>query len=351
MDSFLVGAQFLLAGVFALAGTAKLFDLTASRRAVVDFGVPQSAGHLVGTLLPLAELAIALSLIFHPTARWGALAALVLLLAFVGGIANALRQGKDVDCGCFGPVYSATASTLTLIRNAALAALAFVVVLEGPAPAIDDWVGARSAAELVAIAMAIALVALAALAWILWSKTRTLQRMLDEAPERKPDPQGLPLGALAPRFALPDKHGEIHTLESSLAEGRRVVLTFMDAGCGPCKTVGHKLARWQSALADRLRIVVVSAGTAQQAQGVWDEYGIDVLFDPNDELSRAFLVKSTPTALIVEPDGRVGSTPSAGVHGVEVLVRLALRSPEPAERVEIGAARLPQVLTVDPGTP
>ena len=350
MDSFLVGAQFLLAGVFALAGTAKLFDLTASRRAVIDFGVPQWAGRVVGTLVPLAELAIALTLLFHPTARWGALAAVVLLLAFVGGIANALRQGKDVDCGCFGAVYSATASTPTLIRNAALAALALVVVLEGSAPAIDDWVGARSAAELVAIATAIALVGVAALAWILWSKTRTLQRMLDEGPEHKPDPEGLPLGALAPRFALPDKHGEIHTLESSLAEGKRVVLTFMDAGCGPCKVVGHKLARWQSALADRLRIVVVSAGTPQLADGVWDEYGIDVLFDANDELSRAFLLKSTPTALIVEPDGRVGSMPSSGVHGVEVLVRLALRSSGPAERMEIGATHMPPVLMVDPGT-
>src|SRR5918995_5476130 len=42
MDSFLVGAQFLLAGVFALAGTAKLFDLKASRQAVLDFGLPKS---------------------------------------------------------------------------------------------------------------------------------------------------------------------------------------------------------------------------------------------------------------------------------------------------------------------
>ena len=31
-----------------------------------------------------------------------------------------------------------------------LAALALVVVLEGPAPAISDWVSGRSAAELVA---------------------------------------------------------------------------------------------------------------------------------------------------------------------------------------------------------
>jgi uncharacterized membrane protein YphA (DoxX/SURF4 family) len=350
MDSFLVGAQFALAGVFALAGTAKLFDLPASRRAVIDFGVPEPAGRVVGTLLPLVELATALALIFHPTARWGALVALALLLAFIGGIANAMRQGKDVDCGCFGPVYSATASTPTLIRNAVLAALALVVVIAGPAPALDEWVGARTAAELVAIAATIGVVGLAALSWFLWSKTRTLQRTLDERPEHAPDPEGLPLETLAPRFALPDKHGEIHTLESSLASGKRVVLVFMDAGCGPCKNVGHQLARWQSVLADRLTITVISAGSVELADGIWDEYGIDALFDARDEVSRAFLLKSTPTALIVEPDGRIGSTPSAGVHGVEVLVRLALRESKPSERPEVGAPSTPTVVTVEPGT-
>jgi uncharacterized membrane protein YphA (DoxX/SURF4 family) len=353
MDSFLVGAQFLLAGVFLLAGTAKLFDLTASRRAVIDFGVPESAGRVVGTALPVVELATGLALIFHPTARWGAAVALVLLLAFVAGIANALRQGKDVDCGCFGPVYSATASTATLIRNAVLAALAFVVVLEGPAPALDDWVAARTAAELVAIAATIGLLALGALSWILWSKTRTLQRTLDERPEHAPVPEGLPLETRAPRFALPDKHGAIHTLDSTLAEGRRVVLVFMDAGCGPCKAIGHKLARWQEVFADRLTVTVISAGSVQLADGVWDEYGIDALFDARDEVSRAYLLKSTPTALIVEPDGRIGSAPSAGVHGVEVLMRLALQDFQPADPrvIDAEAPRMPAVLTVEPGSP
>lgn len=350
MDSFLVGAQFLLAGVFLLAGTAKLFDLTASRRAVIDFGVPQSAGRVVGTILPVVELATGLALLFHPTARWAAAVALVLLLAFVAGIANALRQGKDVDCGCFGPVYSATASTLTLVRNAVLAALALLVVIEGPAPAIDDWVAERTAAEIVAIVATIALVALAALAWILWSKTRTLQRTLDERPEQAPDPEGLPLETRAPRFGLPDKHGRTHTLDDALAAGRRVVLVFMDAGCGPCKTVGHKIARWQAVLADRVNITVISAGTPELADGIWDEYGIDVLFDARDEVSRAYLLKSSPTALIVEPDGRIGSTPSAGVHGVEVLVRLALQGVQPAEPRVIETPHMPAVVTVEPGT-
>jgi uncharacterized membrane protein YphA (DoxX/SURF4 family) len=349
MDSFLVGAQVLLAGVFLLAGTAKLFDLTNSRRALIDFGVPLWAERPVGIALPVVEIATGLALMFHPTARWGALVALVLLLAFVGGIANAMRQGKDVDCGCFGAVYSATAGTPALVRNAVLAALALVVVVEGPGPALDDWVAARSAAELVAIALAVALVAMGLAAYLLWSKTRKLQKAVDEGPAPHPEPEGRPLETLAPNFILPDRHGELHTLDSALSEGKRVVLTFMDAGCGPCKNVGHKLARWQSVLADRVKIVVISEGTYEMAHGIWDEYGIDALFDATDDVSRAYLVRSTPSALIVEPDGRVGSTPSAGVHGVEVLVRLALNGSRPG-RPEVPARSMPPVLQVEPGT-
>ena len=350
MDSFLVGAQILLAGVFLLAGAAKLFDLKGSVQAVFDFGVPQWAAPIVGRVLPVVELATGVALLFHPTARWAALAALVLLLAFVAGVANAMRQGKDVDCGCFGAVYSATAGTPTLIRNGALAALALLVVLEGPAPAIDEWVSERSAAELVAIGATIVLVAVTGLAVWLWSRNRLLKRALEEAPTPHPDPEGLPLETAAPTFALSDKHGQLHTLESLLARGNRVVLTFMDAKCNPCKSVGPLLARWQSVFADRVTMIVVAAGPPEASGGVWDEYGIDVLFDSAEEVARAYLVRSFPSALIVEPDGRIGSTPANGGHGVEIAVRLALTGAEAPHGSGIAGPAAPTVLQVEPGT-
>ena len=350
MDSFLVGAQILLAGIFALSGTAKLFDRAGTRQAVRDFGAPAWAAPVVAVALPLVELGIAVALLFHPTARWGALAALLLLLIFIAGVANALRQGKDVDCGCFGRVYSATAGTATLIRNAALAALALFLVVKGPAPALDGWVSERSAAELVAIVLTIVVIPLAAVVWWLWDRTRKLEVALDDARRRVVVPEGLPRETLAPTFALPDKHSEIHTLDSALARGKRVVMVFMDAGCAPCKRIGPRLARWQSVFADRLTLVVVSAGSREQGEGVWDEHGIDALFDAGDQLARAYAVRSFPSALIVEPDGRIGSMPANGGHGVEVLMRVALSDEEPAARAMVESAGVPSVLQVEPGT-
>ena len=74
-------ARLLLAGVFLVAGAAKLRDRDGSQRAVVEFGLPSALAAPLGLLLPLAELAVAATLI--PTSvnytpprpagrRWGA---------------------------------------------------------------------------------------------------------------------------------------------------------------------------------------------------------------------------------------------------------------------------------------
>ena len=203
VGSFLLGIRVVLAAVFAVAGTAKLLDRPGTRRSLSEFGVPSRALPVAALLLPLLELATAVALIPPGSARWGALAALALLLGFIGGIANALARGEAPDCHCFGQVHSAPAGRGTLVRNAVLAALAAVVVLEGPGPSIPEWVSARTPAELVAVAAGAAAIALAGLALRLWLDRRRLQDELAAArAELAALPPGLPVGAQAPRFAL-----------------------------------------------------------------------------------------------------------------------------------------------------
>ena len=80
MTTTILAIRIVLAAVFVIAAVGKLLDLEGSRRAVRDFGVPRGAAAAVGLLLPLMELAIAVALIPVPSARWGALAAFLLLL-------------------------------------------------------------------------------------------------------------------------------------------------------------------------------------------------------------------------------------------------------------------------------
>src|SRR4051812_34394082 len=109
MDAALLLARLTLVAVFLVASVAKLADREGSRQAMLDFGVPAPPARAVGTLLPIAELAVAVALIFPSTAWVGALAAAVLLLMFVEGIGVSIARGERPRCHCFGQLRAARA--------------------------------------------------------------------------------------------------------------------------------------------------------------------------------------------------------------------------------------------------
>jgi peroxiredoxin/uncharacterized membrane protein YphA (DoxX/SURF4 family) len=322
-----LGVRVVLAVVFALAGAAKLFDRPGSRRSLSEFGVPGSVVPIAAVLLPLLELATAVALIPPASARWAGLAGLVLLLGFMGGIVNANLRGRAPDCHCFGQLHSAPAGREALARNGVLAALAAVVIWQGPGPSISAWVSARTPAELVAVgAVAMALV-MSGVAVRLWLERRRLRDDLADAlAQIAALPRGLPVGATAPAFALPDLHGRTQTLESLRARKRPLVLVFVAPGCGPCKSILAELASWQTTLADRLTVAVISQGTVAENRPFAEEHGIaNLLLQENWEVTRAYRIPATPAALVVTPDQAIGSSVVGPGWAIEPLIRLALR--------------------------
>lgn len=327
MDTLLLSLQVLLAAVFATAAVGKLLDLPGSRKALSDFGVPQRLVPVAGVALPLAELGVAIALIPQPSARWGALGALALLLTFLAGIANALRRGEAPDCHCFGQIQSAPAGPETLVRNGVLALLAAVLVLQGAGPPLDDWVAARSGPELVAVAMGIGAALLGALALALAQANRALRTELEAArADLAKIPPGLPVGLPAPTFALPDIDGTTHSLESLCARGRPVALIFATPDCGGCRQLLPDIGRWQASLGDRVTIAVVSMGTSGHNRATFEEHGIgDVMLQEDMEVLSDYRVRATPSAVIVTPQGTIASAPAAGAATIEPLVRLTIR--------------------------
>ena len=326
MSTILLALRIALAAVFAVAAVGKLRDLDGSRRAVVNFGVPARAAAAAGVVLPLVELAIAVALVPEPSARWGAIAAFVLLLGFIVGIATALRRGETPDCHCFGQIHSAPAGRGTLARNAVLAAMAAVVVADGPGPSIDSWIGARSGAELIAIGAGVLAVILGLLLVQLWVERRRLRSDLGTARRMAAAaPPGIPLGSVAPDVSLKYLDDEPVTLSSLQKLGRPMLLVFMNPGCHSCTELVPKLAGWQRSLAERLTIAVVSRGQARDHE-VWTRHGLQkILVQDGSEASEAYRIRGTPSAVIVTTAGTVGSNPAETVFGIEPLIRLALR--------------------------
>jgi thiol-disulfide isomerase/thioredoxin len=347
MDAAVLFARLLLAAVFVVAGVAKLADREGSRQAVTDFGVPAALAAPLAILLPLAELAVAVALIPTATAFWGAVGALALLLLFVAGIGANLARGRRPDCRCFGQLHSAPAGWSTLARNGVLAAVAAFLTwrgLEGDVgPSVVGWIGALPAAGLLVLAGGMVVLALLAAQWLflfeLLRQNGRLLARLGAVEERlaaaglAPEPSengarsaaGLPVGAPAPAFSLRDLHGEEVALVHLRARGKPVMLLFTDPGCGPCAELLPEVGRWQHEYVEKLTISLVGRGSVEENSAEVSEHGVDnVLLQKNWEVADAYEVEATPSAVVVSPEGTIGSFLAEGPEEVEALLAQAV---------------------------
>jgi uncharacterized membrane protein YphA (DoxX/SURF4 family) len=339
MDSALLAARVVLAVVFAVAAVGKFLDLEGSRRSVAGFGVPERLAAIGGTVLPFIELALAVALLPPASAQWAAAGALALMLAFMGGIANAMVRGEAPDCGCFGALHSAKAGWTALGRNAGLAALAAFVAVAGPGPSIGAWVTDRTAAEVVAVVTGAAAILLLGVAVRTGLENRRLRRGLATASEAAAAiPPGLPVGSVAPAFEVPDGRGGRVSLESLCGRGLPVALVFVRAGCGPSEVLVPHLEIWAERFRERLTVALVGYETVVRYQEGPDipladalELDTDLKREMND-LSQVFSsygVRATPSAVIVSPEGTIASATVDGRLAIEGLLRLSLSRTTP----------------------
>lgn len=315
-------ARLILVPVFLAAGLAKLADMDRTREMMAGFGVRQSLLRLAAVALPLFELGVAATLIAPPTAFAGALAASAILMLFTGVILFHLAQGRHPDCNCFGQIGSAPIGPLSLARNSVLTGLALLVVAAGPGVAatwrLDLVFGITPLAALGAV---LAIVALTLLLLILGVQVAILQRLAHvpigaaatEAQSTPKQSRGLPAGSLAPSFGLSDTEGDFITLEQLLAPGRSVILLFIKPDCPPCAAMAGEVERWQRSHAGLIEIVRITDGVAAP-----DHYA---LLQARGEVARVYDCWGTPSAVLILPDGRIGSLAAQGAGAIRALVK------------------------------
>ena len=96
-------ARLGLAVVWLISGGLKAADPEQTYLAVSAFDVlPAGMVSLVAAALPFVELALGVLLLVGFGVRPAAVASLLLLAAFVVGVAQAWARGLAIDCGCFG---------------------------------------------------------------------------------------------------------------------------------------------------------------------------------------------------------------------------------------------------------
>lgn len=352
MDFVLLLARVFLAAVFVVAGIGKLLDLKGSRSAMLGFGLPESLASPASVALPIVELIAAALLLPVRTAWWGAILSFLLLAAFVVGIAYNMKKGRAPDCHCFGQIHSEPAGPRTLVRNGFFGAVALFILLFGTdrwsfshgnaGYSLLGWMGDLSSWEIIATIVIIALIAAVAgigyvLVHLLGQNGRVLLR-LDalEASQQQgaaglaaqpaaaaaaATAPGLPVGDPAPGFKLEGIYGEVLTLDAMRSNGLPTMLLFTDPACGPCNALLPEIGRWQRDNAGKLNIALISSGTADENKAKAAEHGIsNVLLQENRVVSNQYKAHGTPSAVLIDRNGRIASPVSGGGESIRQLL-------------------------------
>ena len=361
LDTVLLVDRLVLAGLFAVAGIAKLLDRHATRSAFEAFGIPVLLARPLAVAIPAAELVISAALLPQTTAWWAALAALLLLTAFSAGVAANLLAGRAPDCNCFGQVRPQPVSRRTLVRNLAFLLSAAAVVWLGvdhAGPSAIAWLFQMNASETaLAVLSALLLAGVLLLAYRVRSLTAEQKALRDtvtilehlfdqqEAAGRRGDiapvsttapVPTLEVGSLAPDFALelPDR-GMVGPLDLVL-EGKAIVLVFVSRHCGPCRDLLPKMEQWAQTSSLPLTLLVVVAGSVHENTDLTAEFpGLRFAMSGNQPVADRLGAKWTPAAVALDAHSHVREAAVFGGEAVlQMLDKMAETFPNGAPRGE-----------------
>ena len=131
------------------------------------------------------------------------------------------------------------------------------------------------------------------------------------------------LGDAAPEIKLPDLDGQAFDLASQ--KGKETLLVFWNPGCGFCKRMTDDLNGW---LAERPAsspdVVLVSTGTADANRALG--LNATTLLEDGFVTGRKFGAGGTPSAVLIDKDGKVASPVAVGAPNVLALAGVPLEA-------------------------
>jgi peroxiredoxin/uncharacterized membrane protein YphA (DoxX/SURF4 family) len=131
-----------------------------------------------------------------------------------------------------------------------------------------------------------------------------------------PRPAASQVGSLAPEVTLPGLDGESRSLTDF--RGESTLVLFWNPHCGFCNRMLDDLKAWEAeAPADGPRLLVVSAGSVEdnRAMGLRST----VVLDQGFVTGRAFSAGGTPSAVLVDAEGKLASGVAVGADAVLAL--------------------------------
>ena len=176
------------------------------------------------------------------------------------------------------------------------------------------------------LAMSVLATAVVLIALALVGAVRELQELrarIDALGTRDAPRRELPVGAPVPVWRIATADGEV--VSSSTFDARRHVLLFADAACRACDDLVPEVVRLAGA-GSIPPVAVIGQGDAASTPASWRvaDVRVRVGAERGDEVSAAFGVDITPTAVVVDEGGAVVARgPVATMDAVRGLLRQA----------------------------
>jgi hypothetical protein len=176
------------------------------------------------------------------------------------------------------------------------------------------------------LAMSVLAIAVVWIALALVGAIRELQELrarIDAPGTRDAPRRELPVGAPVPVWRIATADGEV--VSSSTFDARRHVLLFADAACRACDDLVPEVVRLAGA-GSIPPVAVIGPGDAASTPASWRvaDVRVRVGAERGEEVSAAFGVDITPTAVVVDEGGAVVARgPVATMDDVRGLLRQA----------------------------
>ena len=128
----------------------------------------------------------------------------------------------------------------------------------------------------------------------------------------------LRVGDPAPDFSVVDLQGKAVGTKDLF--GQDTLLLFWDPGCRYCQAMSEDVARWETKPPkDATRLVFVASGDADRIEEESRNFKSRFLYDREFEVAPLFGTGSTPSAVLIDRDGRIASIVGMGVPNVLAL--------------------------------
>ena len=126
------------------------------------------------------------------------------------------------------------------------------------------------------------------------------------------------VGASAPELTHGGSDGA--PFDWAQPNGRASLVLFWNPQCGYCQRIAADMQRWAAQADPRaVRLVVVTSGDVHAARALSPQ--AEIITDPEFRISALFGASGTPSAVLVDAHGRVGSKLAVGTDEVLALAR------------------------------